>query len=71
MLEGDCLLAHYIFVSLIVDPRGGKVIILESFVKSTIEILLSLLDRSAPTSHPWGFSADVGQKGRVKADGFH
>ena len=71
MLEGDCLLAHYIFVSLIVDPRGSKVVVLESFVKSTIEILLSLLDRSAPTSHPWGFSADVGQKGRVKADGLH
>ena len=71
MLEGDCLLAHYIFVSLIVDPRGGKVVVLESFVKSIIEILLSLLDRSAPTSHPWGFSADVGQKGRVETDGFH
>ena len=71
MLEGDCLLAHYIFVSLIVDPRGGEVIVLKSFVKSTIEILLGLLDRSAPTSHPWGFSADVGQKGRVKADRLH
>ena len=68
MLEGDCLLAHNIFISLIVDPRGGKVIVFESFVKSTIEILLSLLDRSAPTSHPWGFSADVGEKRRVKAD---
>ena len=71
MLEGDCLLAHYIFVSLIVDPRGGKVVVLESFVKSTIEILLSLLNRSTPTSHPWSFSADVGQKGRVEADGLH
>ena len=71
MFEGDCLLAHYIFVSLVVDPRGGKVVVLESFIKSTIEILLSLLDRSAPTSNPWGFTADVRQKGRVKADGLH
>ena len=52
MLEGDCLLAHYIFVSLIVDPRGGKVVVLESFVKSTIEILLSLLDKCSIEPDP-------------------